>query len=239
MTVTRTGGASYLATRDGTGLQLHQYAPARLATELPSGRALGARVETRYPWEGSVRLTIEEADGSPCTLALRIPAWCERAAVRVNGRAVAQAVDPGSYVRLAREWRGGDAVELELPMEARLIEGHPAIESTRGAVAIERGPLVYCLEQADHGAIPLAELELDATASPASHWDSELLEGVVVVRVPGYRVDPGAWRGTLYRPVRSAPAPSRHPVELTAIPYYAWANRDPGAMRVWVPRATI
>ena len=144
----------YVATRDDTGVQIHQYAPARIATRLASGRGLGLRMETRYPWEGSVRLTVEDGDGSRWALALRVPEWSGRAAVRVNGDAVGAAPDGRGYLRLERDWRGGDAVEVDFPMEARLVEPHPAIESTRGAVAIERGPLVYCLEQADHGRRP-------------------------------------------------------------------------------------
>jgi hypothetical protein len=229
----------YVATRDDTGVQIHQYAPARIATRLPSGRSVGLRLETRYPWEGSVRLTVEDGDGSRWALALRVPEWAGRPAVRVNGDAAAAAPDGRGYLRLERAWRSGDAVELDLPMEARLIEPHPAIESTRGAVAIERGPLVYCLEQADHGDVPIDELVIDAAAPLGSRWVPELLEGVEVVRARGARIDTAAWRGRLYRPVGSLSPTARQPVELTAIPYYAWANRAQGAMRVWVPRATI
>ena len=229
----------YVATRDDTGVQIHQYAPARIATRLASGRSLGLRMETRYPWEGSVRLTVEDGDGSPWALALRVPEWAGRAAVRVNGDVVDAARDGRGYLRLERGWRGGDAVEVDFPMEARLVEPHPAIESTRGAVAIERGPLVYCLEQADHGDVPIDELTIDAAAPLESRWTPELLEGVEVVRATGARVDTTSWRGRLYRPVGSGAPPSRQRVELTAIPYYAWANREQGAMRVWVSRATI
>jgi hypothetical protein len=182
---------------------------------------------------------VEDGDGSRWALALRVPEWAGRPAVRVNGDAAAAAPDGRGYLRLERAWRSGDAVELDLPMEARLIEPHPAIESTRGAVAIERGPLVYCLEQADHGDVPIDELVIDAAAPLGSRWVPELLEGVEVVRARGARIDTAAWRGRLYRPVGSLSPTARQPVELTAIPYYAWANRAQGAMRVWVPRATI
>jgi DUF1680 family protein len=229
----------YVATRDRAGLQVHQYAPARIATELPAGRPVGLRMETRYPWEGSVRLTIEGADGGAWALALRVPAWCGRATARINGDAVEAAPDAKGYLRLERAWRPGDAVELELPMDAGLIEPHPAIEATRGCLAIERGPLVYCLEQADQRDAPVAELAIDPTAALASRWDPDLLDGVVTVRAAGFRVDTSSWGGRLYRPLGSAASPARQRTELTAIPYYAWANRDPGAMRVWIPRATI
>ena len=229
----------YVATRDGTGLQVHQYAPARITAALPAGGSVALRMETRYPWEGAVRLTVEEGNGRPWPLALRIPGWCGRATVRVNGGAVEAAPDAAGYLRLERSWRPGDTVELDLPMDARLIEPHPAIESTRGCLAIERGPLVYCLEQADQGDAPIADLEIDPAGALAARWSPELLEGVVAVRAPGFRVDTSAWGDRLYRAFRPGPVPARQRVELTAIPYFAWANRGPGAMRVWVPRATI
>jgi DUF1680 family protein len=147
-------------------------------------------------------------------------------------------VTGGGYLRLERAWRTGDTVELDLPMEVRLIEAHPAVESSRGCVAIERGPLVYCLEQVDQGDAPLAELAIDATAPAAASWEGDILEGVAVVRARGFRVDMAAWQDTLYRPLPPAARPPRGPIDLTAIPYYAWANRAPGAMRVWIPRAT-
>ena len=229
----------YVATRDRAGLQVHQYAPARIATSLASGQGVRLHMETRYPWEGSVRLTVEEATGAPWTLALRVPAWCGRAAARMNGSAVDASPATDGYLRLGRTWRAGDVVELDLSMDAMLIEPHPAIESTRGCVAIERGPLVYCLEQADQGDAPIAELEIDASTTPAARWDAGLLQGVVTVGAPGFHVDTSSWRERLYRPVGSEPSPRRRRIDLTAIPYYAWANRAAGAMRVWIPRATI
>jgi DUF1680 family protein len=120
-------------------------------------------------------------------------------------------------------------------MEPRLVEAHPWVESTRGRVAIEWGPLVYCLEQVDHPGAPVADLEIDPKAPLTSRWDGDLLGGVAVVRASGFRVDTASWHHQLYRPARSGPAPARQRVELTAIPYYAWANREPGAMRVWIP----
>ena len=85
----------------------------------------------------------------------------------------------------------------------------------------------------------MAELEIDASGPLSSRWAPDLLEGVEVVRAAGFRADQASWRGRLYRPVGAAAPPARPRAELTAIPYYAWANRAPGAMRVWVPRATI
>ena len=166
----------YVATRDASGLQIHQYAPARIVT---AGAAL--RMESAYPWAGRVRLTVEETSADPWTLALRVPGWCAGATVRVNGQDCTDTVADTGYLRLARAWARGDLVELDLPMEARFVEAHPWIESTRGCVAIERGPLVYCVEQADHPDTKIADLEVDAGAPLVSAWEPDRLDGVTVV----------------------------------------------------------
>jgi len=229
----------YVATRDATGLQIHQYAPARIATQLPGGESVTLRMDTAYPWEGTIRMTVEGASRGQWALALRVPEWCVHPAVRVNGKSADGTRNAAGYLRLERSWRDGDTVELDLPMPARLIEPHPAIESTRGCLAIDRGPLVYCLEQTDQDDRAIAELEIDATGTLTSRWEPALLEGVTTVRAAGFQVDTAAWQGQLYRPVGSGPPAPRRKVALTAIPYYAWANRGPAAMRVWIPRATI
>jgi DUF1680 family protein len=226
----------YVATRDLSGLQVHQYVAAQIVTELGSGSTVALRMETGYPWEGRVRLVVEEGGGAPWTLALRVPGWCPETRVRLGDRELEATPDARGYLCLDRAWAPGDSVELELAMEPRLVEAHPWIESTRGRVAIERGPLVYCLEQADHPRAPVPDLEIDAAAPLTSRWEGDLLGGVAVVRASGFRVDTTSWRHQLYRPVLSGAAPARQRVELTAVPYFAWANRGPGAMRVWIPR---
>ena len=224
----------YVATRTAGGLQIHQYAPARVVVDLGAGPAMALHMDTAYPWDGRVRIAVEQAPTTSRALSFRVPGWCTVATARVNGRPTA----PGSqgYLRVERAWQSGDVVELEFPMAPRLIEAHPWIESTRGSVAIERGPLVYCLEQADHPDASIADIEIDTEAPLEPAWVSGRLEGVTVVRGSGWAVDTTPWQDQLYRPVvrgRSAP---RRGTALTAIPYYAWANRGPGAMRVWIPR---
>ena len=225
----------YLATRDAAGVQIHQYASARIATELAPGQAVALRIESAYPWEGRVRLGVEEGSSRAWTLSLRVPGWCAGASARVNGREVAPARDGAGYLRVERQWARGDTVELDFTLSAHLVEAHPWIESTRGCVAIERGPLVYCIEQADQQNAAVPDVEIDAGAPLESAWAAERLDGVALIRASGWAVDTTAWKDRLYRPVSPAPAPRRR-VELTAIPYYAWANREPGAMRVWIPR---
>ena len=165
---------------------------------------------------------------------LRVPAWSATARVRVAGGEWAGA---GGYVRLRREWRPGDRVELELDMAPRLVAPHPRIDAVRGCLAIERGPLVYSFEQADHG----SALD-DLTVCPAGPLRDapppDALPGIVAVEASGRHAPeptaaPGRGRTRRSPPVhRGRPGTAQ---TLLAVPYFAWGNRGAGAMRVWIP----
>ena len=134
----------YLATTSDAGVQLHLYAPASIRATSPSGEPIELRVETGYPWSGGVDIEVVASGTDEWTLALRIPAWARGATI--DGESVA----PGSYAGLTRRWTTGDLVELDLDVAPRLTAPNPRIDAVRGCLAIERGPLVYCLEEADH-----------------------------------------------------------------------------------------
>ena len=228
--------AHYVATQDAGGLQVHQYASADIAFETGGGGRALLRMETDYPWQGLVKVTVEETGGGAWKLSLRVPGWSEDASLRVNGRPWGAEVSPGSYVTVERTWREGDTVELELPMSPVLLRGHPRIESVRGCAAIRRGPLVYCVEQADQPAeVDLFDVEVEPSAPLRSSWRPDLLDGVMAVHASGVVADSGPWEGRLYRAVEGAGGGPRRSVDVTAVPYYAWANRGPNAMRVWLP----
>ncbi|WP_329001864.1 glycoside hydrolase family 127 protein [Kribbella sp. NBC_00709] len=186
-----------VATSDDDGVQVQLYAPASVAADIPVGH-VGFEVATEYPWHGTVRVRITSAPDEPWTLGLRIPAWADSHRVTING----------FEGPLRRVWSVGDEVVLELPVAARRTRPDERIDSVRGCVAIERGPLVYCFEQQD------ADVVLDSAVVAAGELiereQPELLGGVTTVEVPG----------------RDGP--------LTAIPYYAWANRTVGTMTVWI-----
>jgi DUF1680 family protein len=225
----------YLATTDAEGIQLHLYATAEVGAEVDAGPVRLA-VGTEYPWDGTVRVEVLETPEQEWTLSLRVPAWADGAALRVGGDE--QQVSPGAYARARRAWRVGDVVELRLPMTARFTVADPRVDAVRGCVAVERGPLVYAVEQVDQAdGVLVDDVVVDPTAPPRADHRPDLLGGVTTLRLRGAaRPFPqSAWP---YAPeenrVHDDPAPR---ADLTAVPYYAWANRGTGPMRVWLPRA--
>ncbi|MET7475561.1 beta-L-arabinofuranosidase domain-containing protein [Streptomyces sp. NPDC005648] len=222
----------YLATGDDDGLQIHQYVTGRY-----SCGPFAVRAETDYPWHGTIALTVEETPANrPWTLSLRIPNWCRDFRVRCGEETYDAAVDDG-WLRLERSWAPGDRVVLELAMEPRLTAADPRVDAVRGCVAIERGPLVHCLEQIDHPGGGLDDIVLDTTRPLAVKHRPDLLGGVTTVVAAGRRrrVPDRGWWPYASADTVAAPEQDGEPVELTAVPYYAWANREDGSMRVWLP----
>lgn len=220
----------YAASGDANGIQIHLYMAGRV--QLP-GRSL--QIETDYPWDGRVQIRVDQTNGANWSMALRIPAWGSGAILQVNGMPQAGELPAGRYFTLRRTWQIGDVVTLELPMQPHLVEAHPMVSDLRGMRAIERGPLVYCLEEADQPAgLEMAQIAFPPHTSLAAHKRADLLGGVVVVEGQALKVELEPWQGKLYRRVECG-QPERVPVNFTAIPYFAWANRGTGKMRVWLP----
>ncbi|MDH2443798.1 glycoside hydrolase family 127 protein [Amnibacterium sp. CER49] len=203
--------AGYVATGSDDGLQLHQYATGRFA-----GRGLSIEVQTGYPFDGTVDIAVHEArEGA--TLALRVPEWA--AGATLDGRSI----EPGAYALVDRPLHPGDRVALQLPMRARLTEADDRVDAVRGAVAIERGPLVYALEQVDQPeGVVLDDLRLKGPLEMAEVPGPGLVEGDIALRFEAVQIGRGG-------------APDRG-VTATAVPYFEWANRGVGPMRVWMPR---
>lgn len=221
----------YVASTSDDGPWMHLYMTGRIETTLPGGNQVVVRQRTDYPWDGAVELQIESGREAAFGLALRIPAWADGAEVAVNGAPVDQPVEPGTYLRVHREWRSGDTVQLVLPMAVRCLMSHPRVEANRGQMALARGPLVYCLEQADHPGVDVRDVRLPAGATWEPTAEPALLGGIITLR--GEAVVAGCPRDTLYQPFQREETNGRM-VPVTAIPYYAWANREAGPMRVWV-----
>ena len=186
--------------------------------------------ETRYPWDGKVKLSINPP--GPATvpkprlwngkdkllspqplrfaLHLRIPGWCEGAKLAVAGQAVEKLDVEKGYARIERAWKPGDVVELDLPMTIKRMEAHPLVKADQGCVAIQRGPIVYCFEAVDNGG-RARDIVLPHDPEFAAEYRGDLLGGVTVIH-----------------------ATARDGRKLIAVPYYAWDHRSPGEMTVWV-----
>jgi hypothetical protein len=221
----------YLATTSDGGVQLHQYAPASVRAANPAGEPVELRVETEYPWHGAVEIEVVAGGTVPWTLSLRIPEWARRATV--DGEPVAA----GGYAELTREWGAGDRVALELDVSARLTAPNPRIDAVRGCLAIERGPIVYCIEDADlPDGVDLADVGLDTGVLLEDAGPVPALTGVPAVAAGGIVHD--GWQRLGYRDTRELPVPRDEArAQLLAVPYFTWANRGAGAMRVWIPGA--
>ncbi len=186
--------------------------------------------QTEYPWQGKVRIAVEPELPLVFGLALRVPGWCRQAALKLNGRRI----DPGrimrkGYLIIRRRWRKGDTVDLTLPMPVERLEAHPAVGEDCGRVALQRGPLVYCLEETDNGP-DLNDLALPRRARLTARVDDSLLKGMVVITGTALRRVRRRWNGKLYQP---AGTPVK-PVKIRAVPYFCWNNRGEGEMRVWI-----
>jgi DUF1680 family protein len=223
----------YLATTSDSGVQLHQYATSTIRAVVPVAGPVELAVETGYPWSGSVTVEVLECGDAEWTLSLRVPGWARGAVV--DGQPVA----PG-YAELTRRWRPGDRVVLELDVSPRLTAPNPRIDAVRGCVAVERGPVVYCVEAGDlPGGANLADVALQPDTAPADSGPlAPPLGGLPGVSVAGVVRDLDTWGGREHVDVRELPpdgAPA--PAQLLAIPYFAWANRGDGGMRVWLPKS--
>jgi hypothetical protein len=230
--------AHYLATSDSAGIQIHQYASADFDLAFGAGRRATFSMETDYPWQGRIQLTIKESDGAPWQLHLRIPGWCTDATVSVNGDTIDTAEMIRGYLVLERNWRAADTITLELAMTPGLIQSNPRVDAIRGCLALQRGPLVYCLEAHDQaGDANLLDVALDANGPLMAIWNPDLLGGLTIVEARGYRLESRSWANDLYRPVNQSPDREMDEIRLVALPYYAWGNRGVDGMRVWIPKA--
>lgn len=215
---------------DSDTLYVDLFHTGKLACRLGSAD-LTVSQETDYPWEGSVRLTIGLAADSTFGLALRVPGWCRTPEVSVNGAPIAaRELLRDGYLRISRSWHERDEVKLTLPMAVERVRSHPGVRSAFGRVAIARGPIVYCLEEEDNGK-DLHEVTLSPGAALEASFRRELLGGVVAVRAHG-NVASGGGSTALY--ARDGAKNEFRPKELLFVPYYAWANRTAGEMRVWI-----
>jgi DUF1680 family protein len=193
---------------------------------------------TSYPWDDKISIEVTPEQAAEFTVSLRIPAWCCRAQLKVNGEQVeiAALLDKG-YARLNRLWTPGDRIELTLEMPVEAIESHPEVRENASRIALQRGPVVYCLEETDNGS-NLRDIAISLNELPQARYDASLLGGITVLEGSGYRSQIGDWKDQLYRraDTRQDVQQSKERIRIRAVPYYIWGNRNPGEMLVWIAR---
>jgi hypothetical protein len=224
----------YVVLSSAEQVLVHQYIPGVYAAAVAGGEA-SLRMETQYPADGRVRVVTESTPGGTWGLSLRLPHWAEGAALSVNGEPVEVPAEDG-WLTVTREWAAGDEVVLDLPLDIRFTRADPRVDADRGQVALERGPLVYCLESVDHPGQRLDDIVVDVSSAPVVAEDAELPAGIATIRAQGVR---RARPATGWWPYASVTADPDSPADaerltLIAVPYFFWGNRDEGAMRVWL-----
>jgi DUF1680 family protein len=232
---------SYIYAKTGNEIYVNLFVDSKADVALVKNKVKITQ-ETRYPWEGNAKLTVEPERSGRFAILVRIPGWAqntpvpsdlymyldptdEKPVLNVNGKPVKLKLKNG-YVRLERRWKKGDAIELVLPMPVHKVLAHPMVRDDVGRVALERGPLVYCAEWPDNGGSAL-NIVIPDNAPLKAEFRTDLLNGVEVLTGEVSAVV----RGEDGVAVKTAPH------NLVAIPYYAWANRGMGEMAVWMARA--
>ncbi len=236
------GGYAY---GEGAEAMVHLYvqgeATLRIAAHDECGRAAARdvviRQRTDFPWSGTVDIEVLPSATATFVLKLRKPSWAPRMTVTVNGTAHDPRVERG-YAAIEREWRAGDTVRVDLEMPVTRVRAHPRVSADEGRVALTRGPLVYCLEGVDNGA-DLDGLRLPPSSTLTPRRAHELFDGVTVIEGSALRAvedgDPALYR--VSAEPAAVPVPRFVEQAFTAIPYFAWENREPGDMQVWVREA--
>lgn len=219
----------YVYTANETDIFTHLYIQGT-STLSVGGQRVVLHQETNYPWDGTIRIDVSPEEPAEFALNLRIPGWSQKAALTINGETIAlDSLLHKGYARIQRLWQPGDQVVLTLDMTPERLHAHPAVRDDVGCVALQRGPLVYCIETEDNS-VSLDQIRLPEDAVLESSFDPTLLGGIAVIKADALVTETASWSGTLYR---TAP-PTYRAHTLTAIPYYAWDHREPGEMRVWI-----
>jgi DUF1680 family protein len=239
-------GYMYSVSREG--IWLHLYANSIARINLTNGDQLEFKQTSSYPWSANITIEITDLktksvakggdnESSEHSLFLRIPGWVntQRVVIIINEKDYPNQVVSGSYVEIHHSWRIGDKVIINLPMDIKYIVSHPYVVENNQRLAITRGPILYCLEQVDNENALLPEIQINTDKLPEAEFDTNLLGGIVKLNIQA-KVHPidSDWEHKLYHPLEITNLDVKdRPINVVAIPYYAWANREPGAMQIW------
>lgn len=232
----------YVYAQSGETLYINLFASSTAQIALDQGTKLKVVQETRYPWDGAVKIVLHPEKRSRFTVNVRIPGWArnepvpsdlyrfadgisEPAVLKVNNRKIPLKPEKG-YVSIRRNWKSGDVIDLMLPMPVRRVTAHEKVAADQGRIALQRGPIVYAAEWPDNPGGRVRSLMLANDTKLAAEFKADLLGGVTVVKGKAIALAYDA-EGKV----------TKREQEFTAIPYYAWAHRGRGQMIVWIPNS--
>lgn len=206
----------YAYARTDDGLAVNQFMNSEAEFETVDGLVVKLKQTTNYPWDGRIELAVHPEREENFVIRLRVPDWCRGYKLKVGGESLfeAGALTDRGYLIVDRKWSQGDVIVLELDMPVEIVRAREEVEANRGRLAIQRGPVVYCAEQADNPDLTYDAFTLSAREPLNIHYRPDLLGGVAVL---------------------TGRAGEGQPCRL--IPYYAWNNREAGFMQVWIREA--
>ncbi len=227
-------GYFYALSRDGVYVNL--YHNSELDSHLEDGTGLKISQTTNYPWSGDIKLSVNPVHPADFTVYVRWPAWAPSADIQVNGQVFQTAsFKHGSFIPISRNWNPGDSVTVSFPLQPIPTVSNPRVADTYGRLAMQRGPLVYTLEQIDQNGTALGDIFVRPSGTNVPEVRKDLLGGITVLKVSGQAAEKSLGEEPLYEPLGTAINRVKRPITLTFIPYYCMGNREPTPMEVWVP----
>jgi len=221
--------ANYAYSENEDTLFMHLYIGGKLHKTF-AGVDFNIEVTSSYPWDEDIKIAFETEVSTEFTYAVRIPGWCKDYSIRVNGECVDYKLDQG-YAYISRKWNDKDTIDLHFPMMPQVYCANPKVREDIGKLSVMRGPVVYCLEEADNGT-DLHLLRLGENTILNAQYEKDLLGGVMKITSTGKKLLTGQWdENTLYA---EAGKSQYETINLTWIPYYVWGNRGVGEMQVWI-----
>lgn len=227
----------YMYSTSNDGVWVHLYHASTLDWKLEDGTPIKVEQKTEYPWKGVVEMSVNPASMKEFSLHLRVPEWSAKSALTVNGRPWNMPAKAGSYIDIKRTWKAGDSVKLVLDVTPRMTQSNLRVRENVGKVAVERGPLLYCMEGLDQPeGTTVFDWYVNATAPQwQEEWQSSLLGGVLTLKAKAERPLELPATRSLYEKYPAWPPAQKKPGEITLIPYYTFTNRATTTMQVWIP----